>query len=418
MHNASGPEYPVGKREITTVDLSQPPQDMPVDAAMAGELSFSRSENYCVCVVDIVNSTKAVAEITDPTRVRRYYCLFINSISSIAKKFRGKVIKNMGDAVAFYFPDTKNTGFSRPFKDVINCGARIIDTRDLISQMLVEEKLPSIRYRISADFGKLEIADGGASGSEDFFGSTMNVVSKINKIATPNSMVIGGDLYQIINRFNFSEYTFRATQGYSLGFRQTYPVYALGLNGFASNGIEDGHPSKNPASVVRNSSRNEVRPDIVSAVGLAGVKPAPSIPFVMLIDDERESMSTIRQIVESAGLRVDAFADPLKAIKHFVMMGSQHYAAVIIDIGLPVLNGLQVFQRLKTLSPEIKTIFLSDYHVPSEFLGFLPGVGHEDVIVRPITEDTFVPVLLNKIRTHRNALVLSNNRLLPVSSNN
>ncbi|MGH9878376.1 MAG: hypothetical protein ACRD5H_12130, partial [Nitrososphaerales archaeon] len=84
----------------------------------------------------------------------------------------------------------------------------------------------------------------------------------------------------------------------------------------------------------------------------------------------------------------------------------------------PVLNGLQVFQRLKTLSPEIKTIFLSDYHVPSEFLGFLPGVAHEDVIVRPITEDTFVPVLLNKIRTHRNALVLSNNRLLPVSSNN
>ncbi|MGI0025900.1 MAG: adenylate/guanylate cyclase domain-containing protein, partial [Nitrososphaera sp.] len=231
---------------------------------MAGELSFSRSENYCVCVVDIVNSTKAVAEITDPTRVRRYYCLFINSISSIAKKFRGKVIKNMGDAVAFYFPGTSSTGFSWPFKDVLDCGARIIDTRDLISQLLVEEKLPSIRYRLSADFGKLEITDGSVTGSEDFFGSTMNVVSKINKIATPNSMVIGGDLYQIMRKFNFSEYAFRAIQGYSLGLRQTYPVYEIGLSGSTSNGVEDEPPLSKVASNVSYSSSNEVRSDIMS----------------------------------------------------------------------------------------------------------------------------------------------------------
>lgn len=320
MYKVTGQEYGGGNHEKTSVELSQLSEHNAGEALVAEELSFSRSENYCVCVVDIVNSTKAVAEISDPIRVRRYYCLFINSISTIVKKFRGKVFKKMGDAVAFYFPDTRSTGF-RPFKDVLDCGARIIDARDLISRILVEERLPSIRYRISADFGKLEITDGGDSGTEDFFGSTMNVVSKINKIATPNSMVIGGDLYQIISRFGFPEYTFRATKGYSLGLARTYPVYEVGQNGAASNGIEDEHPFKNVADVVRNSSGDDAKQDPISEPDLANVKPVPAIPSVMLIDDERESLSTIRQIAESAGLRVDAFLDPLKAIRHFVTMG-------------------------------------------------------------------------------------------------
>jgi len=405
VYKVIGQEYGGGNHEKNSVELSQLSEHNAGEALVAEELSFSRSENYCVCVVDIVNSTKAVAEISDPIRVRRYYCLFINSISTIVKKFRGKVFKKMGDAVAFYFPDTRSTGFSRPFKDVLDCGARIIDARDLISRILVEEKLPPIRYRISADFGKLEITDGGDSGTEDFFGSTMNVVSKINKIATPNSMVIGGDLYQIISRFGFPEYTFRATKGYSLGLARTYPVYEVGQNGAASNGIEDEHPLRNVASAVRNSSGDDAKQDPISEPDLADVKPVPAIPSVMLIDDERESLSTIRQIAESAGLRVDAFLDPLKAIRHFVAMGSRHYSAAIIDIGLPVLNGLQVFQQLRILSPEIRTIFLSDCRVPSEFLCLLPGVGQEDVIVRPITETKFVPVLLNKIQAKRNSHV-------------
>ncbi len=405
MYKVIGQEYAGGKQDLDSVEPSQPSEDNAVDGLVAEELSFSRSENYCVCIVDIVNSTKAVAEISDPIRVRRYYCLFINSISTIVKKFRGKVFKKMGDAVAFYFPDSRHTGFSRPFKDVLDCGTRIIDARDLISRILVEEKLPSIRYRISADFGKLEITDGGGSGAEDFFGSTMNVVSKINKIATPNSMVIGGDLYQIISRFGLPDYTFRATKGYSLGLARTYPVYEVGQNGAASNGMEDGRPFKNVAGAVRNSSRDDAKPDPVSEPDLAVVKPAPAIPSVMLIDDERESLSTIRQIAESAGVRVDAFLDPLKAIRHFVTVGSQHYSAAIIDIGLPVVNGLQVFQQLRLLSPEIRTIFLSDCRVPSEFLCFLPGVRQEDVIVRPITETKFVPVLLNKVQAKRNSHV-------------
>ena len=43
-----------------------------------------------------------------------------------------------------------------------------------------EEKLPLVDYRISADYGRVEIAKSSSSMSEDLFGTTINICSKIN----------------------------------------------------------------------------------------------------------------------------------------------------------------------------------------------------------------------------------------------
>ena len=61
-----------------------------------------------------------------------------------------------------------------------------------------QEGLPSISYRISANYGMVEIARSGPSQNIDLFGSAVNVCAKINSKAPPNGMVIGEDLYQVI----------------------------------------------------------------------------------------------------------------------------------------------------------------------------------------------------------------------------
>ena len=38
--------------------------------------------------------------------IRKYYSKFINSTSEIVKSYSGKVIKNIGDCILFYFPKT------------------------------------------------------------------------------------------------------------------------------------------------------------------------------------------------------------------------------------------------------------------------------------------------------------------------
>ena len=41
------------------------------------EISFSgKSKDYCVSIVDIVNSTRIVSEIVDADQVRKYYTIF------------------------------------------------------------------------------------------------------------------------------------------------------------------------------------------------------------------------------------------------------------------------------------------------------------------------------------------------------
>lgn len=68
-----------------------------------------------------------------------------------------------------------------------------------INARLHEEKLPPLNYRISADFGRVEVAKSRSSQSDDLFGSAMNLCAKINSKAPPNGMVIGEALIPIRN---------------------------------------------------------------------------------------------------------------------------------------------------------------------------------------------------------------------------
>jgi class 3 adenylate cyclase len=90
-----------------------------------------------------------------------------------------------------------------PSKILLECFTTMILAHDIINAKLHSENLPSVSYRISADYGRVEVATSSSSKSEDLFGSTMNTCAKINSMAEPNGIVIGGDLYQIIKLFSF-----------------------------------------------------------------------------------------------------------------------------------------------------------------------------------------------------------------------
>lgn len=60
------------------------------------------------------------------------------------------------------------------------------------------ERLPSLNYRISADYGTVAVAKSKSFQSDDLFGSVMNLCTKINSKARANDMVIGEELYQLV----------------------------------------------------------------------------------------------------------------------------------------------------------------------------------------------------------------------------
>ena len=181
------------------------------------------AKSYCVGIVDMVNSTKISADMNEMEWCK-YYEIFLNSVSKILPRFGGFVIKNQGDSLLYYFPESsKNTKYG--FMSCLECSLSILENHDLICNNLKTEGLPCLDYRVSADFGKVVVMNSNTSSTPDLIGPPVNMCSKINHVASTNGAVIGGDLYSMVKRFD--EYKFKEQKGFSLGFRHPYPIYSL-----------------------------------------------------------------------------------------------------------------------------------------------------------------------------------------------
>src|ERR687884_2046234 len=108
------------------------------------EIYFSDQSNgyYCICFVDMVNSTQITAKIADGNKIKKYYEIFLNAMAALAKNFGAKVIKNIGDALLFYFPDTSDSENMTAFKEVLECCTAIIAAHEFINIRLETEGLP------------------------------------------------------------------------------------------------------------------------------------------------------------------------------------------------------------------------------------------------------------------------------------
>ena len=200
--------------------------------AQCDEIHFyDRTEQYCVCFMDIVNSTKVTAQIDNRNKIRSYYTTFLNFAAALARGFGARIIKNVGDGLLFYFPETSDSTNRQAFENVLRYCTTSTASNDTLNMKMHSQHLPSISYRISADYGKVEMAATRSSNIDDLFGLTVNICVKINSMAVPNGIVVGGDLYAVLTALSLDkggDYCFEETRmGYSIDLRQNYPVYAL-----------------------------------------------------------------------------------------------------------------------------------------------------------------------------------------------
>jgi CheY-like chemotaxis protein/class 3 adenylate cyclase len=380
------------------------------------EISFlDRSMNCCIGFVDMVNSTKVTAEISDHRKIGQYYSIFINTMAVLAKNYGARIIKNAGDALIFYFPETSDSSSEAAFKDILECFTTMILAHDIINAKLHSENLPSVSYRISADYGKVEVATSTSSkGREDLFGSTMNICAKINSMAEPNGIVIGGDLYQIIKSFssfvnnnNNNVYEFKELRGgYSMGFDNVYTVYRVlsknnnDISEIAINSVNELFTSKRTSTIKDIQTKQRQPPSQLLQQNQQKQQQQKYSANIMVVDDELDILHTYKYILSAEGYNVEAFTDPHDALMHFVQLPdpSSYYQLVLLDIRMPRLNGLQLFYKIKTLSPKIKVMFSSALDVAEEVVSILPDMKYDDIIKKPVEREYFI----NKINSALN----------------
>lgn len=201
-------------------------------ASTAKEVSFSgQQEKGCVCIIDMINSTKTVDNMTE-SDLSRYYSIFLNDMATIILNFGGTIIKNGGDALMYYFSMAAgNNQNSDVLRDVVDSGITMMAAHEYINAKLKMQGLPPLNYRISSDYGTVTIARSTASQKIDLFGSVVNHCAKINSTAPPNGMVIGNDLYQTIRSISGKafddDYLFEKIGEYPIGAQQHYTIYSI-----------------------------------------------------------------------------------------------------------------------------------------------------------------------------------------------
>jgi CheY-like chemotaxis protein len=367
----------------------------------AQEIRFlPHSQNYCVCFVDLVNSTKITAEISDQRKIGQYYSIFINTMAVLVKHYGAKIVKNVGDALIFYFPGTLDARNETAFQNVLECLTTMLVARNIINAKLRSENLPSVSYRISADYGKVEVATSTSSKSEDLFGSTMNICAKINSMAEPNGIVIGEALHQIIRSFSFAdEYQFKELQRrYSIGFSERYPVYCAFSNNISKTDI-------GRIKSLFRSRESAISNDLQINEQSQVMKPQQRQKYsynILVVDDEPDTAFTYKTLLSAEGYDVQVFTDPQEALKHFVQRPdpSSHYQLVLLDIRMPRLNGLQLFYRIKAVSPNTKIVFCSALDIAEELTSILPGISYHHIIKKPMRREDFISKINAVINNH------------------
>lgn len=350
------------------------------------EIAFLFSCNYCVYFVDIIGSTRITAAINDPNRTRQYYSMFFSKMGPIARRFNARVIKMAGDCLICYFPKTADQTNNFAFKDVLECGRAMIAAHDGINFELKVMNLPPLQYRISADYGRVEIAKSTTSRTEDLFGSTMNLCAKINRMAAQNGMVIGGDLYQIIKSFSFNDYAFEDVGGYDIGLKHSYPVYSVTAKTRRSS------DSSAPIVSSRSSGRDVFRRLHLSKENSQGsnLGDVRCSANVMVVDDEPDMLLTFREFLGFEGHHADVFANPDEALKRYSEVNASHYDLIILDIRMPGMNGLQLYQRLKAINSEINVIFITALDAADELCSIFSGILPHNVIKKPVIREQFI----------------------------
>src|SRR6476659_6248404 len=354
------------------------------------EITFTKySHSYCICIISIVDFTQNIDKLQNPVDIRKYYSIFYNTMALIIKNHDGKVIKNVGDLLLFYFPKTVN--FSKPssFQDVLDCGLAMIQANSTLNLDLNKNDLPSIGYKISSNYGLVELATSTNSNGVDLFGPTVIICSKINHLALPNQMVIYKDLYDIVEKTPyFKDYVFKKIDDNDSKNKKehkylSYSVYSIQRIDNIKQKIKTNNKKIQEHSKQKQNDKNQ----------------SNSSFNILLIDDDKDVLFTFESIIRNEGYNVTSYSDSNKALDHLSILDPYYYDLIVLDIRMPGFNGFQVYKQIKVLNADTRVLFLSALDVAEEIMIVCPGTNPSDIIRKPIKTDNLISKIESMLRS-------------------
>jgi CheY-like chemotaxis protein len=112
---------------------------------------------------------------------------------------------------------------------------------------------------------------------------------------------------------------------------------------------------------------------------------------ILIVDDEEDLLKVFEYFLKAEGYNnVQIFSDPKKVIKNFIQLKKEdYYQLAIIDVRMPIINGIQLYLILTIINPDMKVLFITALDAVAE-LTSLYKIKDEDIIKKPCTFDQFI----------------------------
>jgi CheY-like chemotaxis protein len=122
---------------------------------------------------------------------------------------------------------------------------------------------------------------------------------------------------------------------------------------------------------------------------------------VLLLDDEFDIITSLKQLLEKLGFQVFGFTDPLLALEHF-QINSKQYDLVISDLRMPQMNGYEFVKKIKEIRLDIKIILMTAFGINNaEFRKILKSVEIDEFVKKPISFKDLARMTRKHLEIHK-----------------
>jgi len=123
-------------------------------------------------------------------------------------------------------------------------------------------------------------------------------------------------------------------------------------------------------------------------------------PSVLLVDDERELLSSLQSVLARRGMDVATAEDGAAALK---LLRERPVDVVVLDVKLPEISGLDVLKRIKQESPATEVLLLTGHPNVDDALKGV-GLGAMDYLRKPVDVDALVEAIHRAHRKRQQAV--------------
>ncbi len=120
-------------------------------------------------------------------------------------------------------------------------------------------------------------------------------------------------------------------------------------------------------------------------------------PTVYLVDDDPDLLKALQRLLESAGLKVTAFATAQQFLQGYDSLGP---GCLVLDLSLPGLSGLQLQRELEQRASLLPIVFLTGRGDIAASVQAMKQ-GATDFLTKPVDDDELLGAIRAALATNR-----------------